>query len=266
MHLLSIAWNASPELIDFSGLGLNYAIRWYSLLFALAFIVSFQIMNKVFATEKRPIKDLDLLTILMVGGTILGARIGHVFFYDWSSYQHDLLSIFRIWEGGLASHGAAIGIFVGLLLFSRLRPDYRFLWITDRISVVVAISAVFVRLGNFMNSEILGVASDLPWAVVFERVDMIPRHPAQLYEALAYLLIFITMKLKYESWKLKPGRLFGFLLTAVFGSRFFIEFVKVNQEANPTGLDLNMGQLLSIPIVLVGLFFMFMYKGEATAS
>lgn len=259
MQLLSLVWSASPELIDFSSFGLNYAIRWYSLLFALAFIVSFQIMNRVFVAENKPLKDLDLLTILMVGGTILGARFGHVFFYEWDAYKHDLLSIFRIWEGGLASHGAAIGIFIGILLFWKLKKGYRLMWIADRISVVVAISAVFVRLGNFMNSEIYGVATEVPWAIVFERVDLIPRHPTQLYEALAYLAIFVCMRMNFEAWKLQPGKLFGFLLTTVFGARFFIEFVKVNQEAVATGLPINMGQVLSIPVVLIGLFLLFVY-------
>jgi prolipoprotein diacylglyceryl transferase len=249
-------WSVSPILFDFGFL----QIRWYGLLFALGFVIGYQIMNWIYVREKQPLAKLETLTIVMILSTVLGARLGHCLFYEPEYYLSNPIKIFYVWQGGLASHGAAFGILLGLFIF-HYRTKTNYLWILDRIVIVVALSGFFIRLGNFFNSEILGKPSDLPWAIVFSNIDKVPRHPAQLYEAISSFLIFLTLLLFYKNNFLsKAGQKFGFFLVSVFGLRFVWELFKMNQVAFENNLPYNMGQLLSVPFVLVGLFFLFIYS------
>jgi len=244
-----IHWNASPEILSFGVL----TIRWYGLLFALSFISGYQILSYIFTNEKKSIKDLDSLTIYVVIGTIIGARLGHCLFYEANYYLSNPVEILKVWEGGLASHGGAIGILTALWIFTK-RKHIKFAWILDRLVIVVALAGFFIRIGNFFNSEIYGIPTNLPWGVVFELRDAIPRHPTQIYEALAYLVSFVILFLIYKKQKgdLKEGLLAGLFFILVFTSRFLLEFLKEVQSSFESGLVLDMGQLLSIPFIVVG--------------
>ena len=245
-----ITWNMDPVLATLGPL----KVHWYGLLFALGFIIGFQIMQWVFKRENKNIEDLDRLLWFLLIGVIIGARLGHVVFYDPSYYFSNPIKILKIWEGGLASHGGAIGALIGLYLFKRSR-EYSYLWLLDRLAIPTALVATFIRTGNLFNSEIVVIQSSVPWAVIFERVDLLPRHPAQVYEALSYLFIFIILFTLYKTTNIKhkSGMLFGILLSFVFIARLLIEFVKSKQEAYNSDLWLSTGQLLSIPFILVGL-------------
>jgi phosphatidylglycerol:prolipoprotein diacylglycerol transferase len=235
------------------------SIRWYGLLFSLAFIIGYQIMYWIYKNEGKTQKDLEVLTITMIIGTVVGARLGHCLFYEPAYYLTHPIAILKVWEGGLASHGAAIGIILSLWYYSRKRKNISLLWILDRIVIVVALSGLLIRTGNFMNSEIIGKPSGLPWAVVFMHVDNIPRHPAQLYEAICYLGIFIYLFFRYKKYKslLPEGQLFGLFLILIFTARFLLEFLKKEQVSFEAHLTLNMGQFLSIPFVIVGIYFVY---------
>jgi prolipoprotein diacylglyceryl transferase len=250
--LASIYWDASPEFFSIGPLH----IRWYGLLFALGFAVGYQILWWIFKKENHGQKELDALTIYMVIGTVIGARLGHCLFYDPVYYLSNPLKILMIWEGGLASHGAAIGILAALFLFLRQHKNFSFLWLADRLVITIALAACFIRLGNFMNSEILGEPAAIPWAVVFARYDMIPRHPAQLYEAVCYLAIFFFLLFYYKKHTMATpkGFLIGIFLTLVFSARFIIEFFKLQQAGFDPPLGLQMGQWLSIPLVIAGIW------------
>jgi prolipoprotein diacylglyceryl transferase len=254
MNLMgNIFWNVSPEIFHVGPI----SVRWYGLLFALGFVVGYQLMTKFFIKEKRPLKDLEALTITMIIGTIVGARLGHCLFYDPAYYLANPLKILKVWEGGLASHGAAIGILIALMYYVKKRPKYTMLWVLDRVVIVVALAGCFIRVGNFFNSEIIGRAAEVPWAVVFAKVDLIPRHPAQLYEAFSYLIIFIYLYRSYFKFdgNIPAGRFFGLFLILVFGARFIIEFFKEYQSPFEQNLPLDMGQLLSIPFIIAGIYF-----------
>lgn len=255
MAIAYIRWDASPELFSLGPL----TIRWYGLLFALGFLLGFQLMTKIFAREKKSIDDLNQLFYHVIIGTIVGARLGHCLFYDPGYYLSDPIEILKIWHGGLASHGGVIGIVIGVYLYSRRHPDQSMIWVLDRLTIPAMLGASFIRLGNLFNSEIIGNPTDVPWAFIFARVDLLPRHPTQLYEATVYAVILGF--LLYGYWKLdlqkRPGLLLGSLLTSVFSARILIEFVKERQESYLVGLSLNVGQLLSIPAVLIGLYFIF---------
>jgi prolipoprotein diacylglyceryl transferase len=250
-----IYWNASKEIF---GIG-PVVIRWYGLLFAMGFVIGYQIMQWIFNKENRTQKSLDSLAITMILSTVIGARLGHCLFYEPAVYLADPIRILKVWEGGLASHGAAIGIIFALWLYSRKQKDISMLWILDRIVIVIALAGFFIRLGNFFNSEIYGNPSDLPWAIVFGSIDHIPRHPVQLYESFSYLIIFFVMIFTYKNSykKLHSGFLFGLFLVLVFGVRFFFEYFKAYQADFETTLPLKMGQLLSIPLILTGFYFLF---------
>jgi prolipoprotein diacylglyceryl transferase len=256
--LTYINWNASPEIVSIGPI----TLRWYGLFFAAAFLVGLFIAKRMFEEDNAPEEWLDKAFIYMVLGAVIGARLGHVFFYDWAYYSQHPADIPKIWEGGLASHGGAIGIILALMIYSRVVTKRSVLWILDKVVVPTALGGCFIRLGNLMNSEILGKPADVSWAFIFERVDpQTPRHPVQLYESLTYLLIFIILYWVY--WKTdlrkKPGYIFGLFLALLFSARFFLEFFKASQGGFETafGNALSTGQLLSIPFVLAGLFFMF---------
>lgn len=251
MELQIIPWNVDPEIFRIG----NFAIRWYGLLFASGFVFGYYIMKKIFANEGLGDATLDRLTVYMAIGTIVGARLGHCFFYEPSYYLAHPVEILKVWHGGLASHGAAIGILLALWLFVR-KEKKPYIWVIDRVVIVVALAGALIRLGNLMNSEIYGVETTLPWGFVFLRNhETVPKHPTQIYEALAYLITFgILMRIYWKNMgKQNPGLLFGIFLVLVFGFRFFVEYVKEDQVAFEAGMKLNMGQLLSIPFVLGGI-------------
>lgn len=359
-----IVWDANPEMFTIPGL--DHPVRWYGLMFALAFLVGQQLMFYIYRKEGQPEKDVERLTIYMVIATVLGARLGHVLFYEPEKYLPDPLSIFKIWEGGLASHGAAIGILLGIYLYSRkhFQKGQNFMWVVDRIVIIVALAGAFIRFGNFMNSEILGKPTESNSGVVFargaeemlersaqevekveiyanedaapseaglapltvevqftsanfqeqnlrsfiertfknvltdkrysriaenirepeneplqytlkqERVDGgtayvariqtmgVVRHPAQFYESMSCVLLFFILFYVWYRKKneLKQGTLFGIFLIYIFGLRFFYEFLKENQVAFEDQLPLNMGQWLSIPLVIAGIIILFTAK------
>lgn len=374
MNVLSyIIWNASPDIfslpIDFWKLDFTLTLRWYGLLFALGFLISQQILYYMFKKEGKPEKDVDTLTIYMVVATVIGARLGHVLFYEPERYLSNPIDIIKIWEGGLASHGATVGILFALWIYSRnkikimsddgksvlrvdRRPGQNWLQTLDRIVILVALTGALIRFGNFMNSEIIGKPTNSNFGVVFarnvtevlksdgsianvnyveldtasnaegyrpvkillefekgqgnaiedyyqymdNRVDpyltsntyirehisqttsidyklsqdeagttyaivntfAIPRHPAQLYESISCLLLFgflFWIWTKHKE-KLPEGRLFAIFLIVCFGLRIVYEFFKENQVDFENSLPLNMGQLLSIPLVLFGIFML----------
>lgn len=263
-----ITWNPSPEIFSIGG----FAIRWYGLLFASSFVFGYILFLRFFKKEGIPVKLLDELTTYMIVGTVLGARLGHVLFYEPAWYFAHPLKILEIWEGGLASHGAGIGIIIALLLFAHFKKK-PFLWVMDRIVIVVALAGFFIRMGNLMNSEIYGNVTNLPWGFYFlhslnpaETLD--PRHPTQIYEALSYLSIFFLLWWYYykKDGKPAPGMLFGMFLILVFGMRFLIEFIKEPQVGFERGMSLNMGQLLSIPFVIAGIVFIVLAERKRPSS
>jgi phosphatidylglycerol---prolipoprotein diacylglyceryl transferase len=264
MILQQITWDISPLIFKLGAL----QVRWYGLFFALAFYLGYVILEKqVFRREGLKIDMLDRLATYVILGTIVGARLGHVFFYEPQSYLQDPLSILKIWEGGLASHGAAIGILLALILFVR-KSGKTYLWTLDRVVIVVALGGFFIRMGNLMNSEIYGHFTSLPWGFIFVRDGQAdPRHPTQIYEGLTYLLLFFALMAYYRKnlKRMKEGTIFGIFLIVLFGVRFLIEFVKEPQVAFEQTMALNMGQWLSIPFILAGVGLLtYNYRKKAT--
>lgn len=247
------SWNADPIAVTIGPL----SIHWYGLLFAAAFIAGLQIMGRMFVREGRDKNDLDSLLGFVVIGALAGARLGHCLLYDPVYYLSNPLEILKIWEGGLASHGGVAGILLAVWIYARNR-NYPFLWLLDRIAVPAALGGAFIRVGNFMNSEIVGMPTIAPWAVIFERLDPLPRHPVQLYEAAAYLLIFVVLFLAYrrEGLRRRQGLLAGIFLVLVFAARFVLEFYKMPQAAYEYGQFLTVGQRLSVPCVLAGFWLL----------
>ena len=227
-------------------------------------MLGYQIILKIFKHEGYTQKQLDSLTVYMISGTVIGARLGHCLFYEPSYYLSNPIEILKVWNGGLASHGAAIGILVSLYIFAQKNKDISYAWIVDRIVIVVASAGFFIRLGNFFNSEIIGLPTDLPWAVVFHRVDELARHPSQMYEAIAYLGIFAVLYAHYNKWKEKTAdyALFSRFLILIFSARFIIEFTKENQSAFENGMMLNMGQILSLPLIILGVVLLIKSSGN----
>lgn len=251
MILDFVRWNVNPELFHIGPI----QVRWYGLLFAASFYFGYLLFTRFFKLENVKIEVLDRLTIYMAVGTVVGARLGHVFFYEPKEYLSNPIEIFKVWHGGLASHGAAIGIPLALYFFSR-KEKRSFLWVIDRVVITVALSGFFIRTGNLMNSEIYGVQTSLPWGFIFERVgENLPKHPTQIYEALSYLLIFVLLYKLYYKAKGKPkeGLLLALFLILTFTMRFIIEFIKNPQVDFEKSMSLDMGQWLSIPLVLGGI-------------
>ncbi len=260
-----IEWNVDPVLFTLGPL----APRWYGVLFALAFVASYWIFRSIFSKEGRTQKDLDSLTIYMIVSTIVGARLGHVLFYEPGIIFTDPVEVIAIWHGGLASHGGALGIITGLWLFHRKHPQFGFVWLLDRLSIVAAISGALIRIGNLMNSEIVGRATDQTWGIWFTRLDQVPlyRHPTQIYEALVCVAVFVLLYWLYNKGVAAryPGRLIGVFMMLLFSGRFIIEFYKEHQEAFEASLPLDMGQILSIPFIVVG-FWMILRSARTTAN
>ena len=261
-----ITWTVDPAIFSIG----SKEIRWYGLFFALAFYFGLVITGKMFKDEKVPDSWTDKLFIYIIIATAVGARLGHVFFYAWDYYSQHPWDIIKIWEGGLASHGGAIAIVLAVWIYSRRVTKRSICWTFDRLTVCVGLAGMFIRLGNLMNHEIYGHATDLPWAFRFitnwyaikahgaEPIFSDPSHPTQIYEALCYLITFLVMFWLYWKTDIKKreGFLFGFFLVCIFLSRFLIEFIKNDQEAFEATMTLNMGQCLSIPFVLAGIILM----------
>ena len=230
--------------------------RWYGLFFASGFLLGYQIMAQFYRREGRNLENLSDLLLYLILGTVIGARLGHVLLYQPGDYLARPWEIFMIWEGGLASHGGFAGVLLSLYLYLKKHPDMSYLELTDRLTIPCLLAAALIRIGNFFNSDILGTPSNLAWAIVFARIDDIPRHPAMLYEAAAYFLVFCALYIAY--WKTRiiewPGRILGLILVTCFLARFMIEFIKEDQVPFEKSMILNMGQLLSIPFILAGLY------------
>ncbi len=239
--------------------------RWYGVLFACAFIVGYTITFKMYLHAGRTQEEMDRLLLYILIATIVGARLGHIIFYNPEYYLRNLHLVPQIWTGGLASHGAAVGIIIAMYLYAKKTPNMTFYWLADRVVPSVAIAGLFIRIGNFMNSEILGKPTDLPWAVIFERApaltaaeQAIPRHPSMLYESLFYVIVFAVLIYMYKKYKNNPpeGSLFATFLVMLFSGRFFIEFTKLAHSEAEAEWALNMGQWLSIPLVLFGIWLL----------
>jgi prolipoprotein diacylglyceryl transferase len=264
MELSFIYWDINPEIINIMG----FSLRYYGVFFAGGLLLCLSILRWIFKNENIGLEKLDTLTIYGIVGIFAGARLGHCLFYDPSYYfSHPLEMLFPIQQTetggyeftgylGLASHGGAIGLIIALILYSRKTKE-PILNTVDLIGVVAGLGGCFIRLGNLMNSEIIGFPTNLPWAFVFIREDKLPRHPAQLYEAIAYLIIFILIFYLYKTNRprLQSGFFFGLSISLIFSARFFIEFVKERQVAFEETMWFDMGQLLSIPFIVVGIAF-----------
>lgn len=249
--LAFIHWNVSPEIFSIGPIH----VRWYGLLFAIGFLFGYHHGEKMFKHENIDLKWLESLFIYLIVATVVGARLGHVFFYGWDYYSQNLHEIPFVWQGGLASHGGVLGIIVAMVIWSKKVSKRSILWVLDRVVVPSILVAALIRIGNLMNSEIYGVQTSLPWGFIFERNhETVPKHPTQIYEALAYLITFAVIQYMYWKTKAKDlqGMLVGVFFIMVFTARFFVEFIKEDQEAFEAGMALNMGQWLSIPFVVAG--------------
>ena len=261
-----ITWTANPNLFD----GF-ITVRWYGLMFAIGFLVGYEIMSRIFKHEGAPEKWVGSLFFYVVIATIVGARLGHVFFYEWDHYKHHLIDIVKVWEGGLASHGGTLGIILAMIAYSRFVVKKPLLWTLDRLAVPIGLVAALIRMGNLFNHEIYGGPTSLPWGVRFidnvgafmhgaEPIFTVPCHPTQLYEATCYLVTFAVCMWLY--WKRnaqeREGLILGVFMLGIFGSRFLVEYVKNVQVeweiAMRSTWGVDQGQLLSIPFILLGLW------------
>jgi phosphatidylglycerol---prolipoprotein diacylglyceryl transferase len=264
MMLNYIHWNVDPEIVKVLGVSLRY----YGVLFVGGLILCILILNRIFKKENIPLAHLETLWIYGMIGIVVGARLAHCLFYEPTYYlSHPLEIILPIQptaEGGykftgfqgLASHGGAVGLIIALIIYAKKTKE-SIINTVDLLAVVVGLGSCFIRLANLMNSEIIGTPANVPWAFIFERVDTLPRHPAQLYEAIAYLAIFGLMLFLYKTRrdKLRNGFFFGLVITLIFTARFLLEFVKEKQVPFEEQMNLDMGQLLSIPFIILGIGF-----------
>ncbi|OXA94840.1 prolipoprotein diacylglyceryl transferase [Flavobacterium hercynium] len=255
-------WNVDPVIYMITD---SFPLKYYGALFACGLLLGYYIVRNIYNKEGLPLDNLDSLLVYVIVGTILGARLGHCLFYEPAYFlEHPIEILLPIQKiagvykfvgfQGLASHGGSIGVLIAMLLYCR-KYKVKFLWLLDKMAIGVPVTAVFIRLGNFMNSEIYGKPTNGNWGVVFERDDMIPRHPTQLYEAFAYFIILLIVLQMYKTERFRNvnGLIFGTFITLVFLARFIIEFFKENQEAFENSMLINMGQILSIPFILIGL-------------
>lgn len=261
---LYINWDVDSEIINIGG----FPIKYYGLLFAAGLLFSMAILKKNYKKENLDDNAHEALFLYGIIGIFVGARLGHCFFYDFDYYSKNLIEIILpikktitgdykfVGFSGLASHGGTVGLLISLYLYSK-KYKIKYLKILDLIAIVAPLGAAFIRLANLMNSEMIGNPTTMPWAFIFKRVDTIPRHPAQLYEAIAYFIIFLLLFITYKTKNITIGNgfYFGLAITLIFTMRILIEFVKINQVAFEEGMKLNMGQILSIPFILIGLYF-----------
>lgn len=261
-----ITWTANPNLFD----GF-VTVRWYGLMFAIGFLVGYEIVYRIFKHEGAPERWLAPLFFYVVIATIIGARLGHVFFYEWDHYSQYPGDILKIWEGGLASHGGTIGIIIAIFIFSWAVTKKSVLWTLDRLCIPIGFVGALIRFGNLMNHEIYGGPTDLPWGFCFiqninqymqgaEPIFTQPCHPTQIYEAICYLVVFAVCMWLYwrRNAQERPGFILGVFLIGIFASRFFIEYVKEVQvgweETMRSTIGLDQGQMLSIPFVIAGVW------------
>ncbi|OUD34508.1 prolipoprotein diacylglyceryl transferase [Flavobacterium sp. FPG59] len=265
MTTLYINWDFDSEIINIFG----FPLKYYGLLFASGLLLSMYILKIIYRRENLTDSAHEALFLYGIIGIFAGARLGHCLFYDFDYYSKNVLEIFLPIQktisggykfsgyAGLASHGGTVGLIISLFLYSK-KYEIKYLKILDLIAIVAPLGAAFIRLANLMNSEMIGNSTTLPWAFIFSRIDSVPRHPAQLYEAIAYLLIFGIVFAIYKTKKITLGNgfLFGLAITLIFTMRILIEFVKINQVEFEEGMLLNMGQLLSLPFIAIGIYFM----------
>ena len=277
MDFLQIIWEPASDGIRLFG---NFKIHYYSVMWIVAFVLGYRIMKKIYNNENQSEKKLDSLFMYSVLGIMIGARLGHVIFYQAELFREDFFSVFLPFKfsggfeftgfRGLASHGATIGMIFSMYLYNKKVLKKSILWILDRVVIACASGAIFIRIGNFFNSEIIGKPAEegLPWAVVFKNIDNIPRHPGQLYEALGYLFVFLIVYFIY--WKTKKGMqegyLFGLFLLLLMTVRVFVEQFKIAQVDGREDwiLGFNTGQILSIPFILIGIYFMFFHERKTS--
>ncbi len=276
--LLYVVWDVNPELFSIGPL----SVRWYGALWALGIFLALIIVNKLYKNEKLPESWMDKQFFYVVIGTVVGARLGHCLFYEWHllpepakvlgmtfKYGNPYLSkpweMLYVWQGGLASHGGAIGILIAMWLYNKKVTHKGFLWGLDRLVIGAAITGAAIRLGNLMNSEIYGSVTEMPWGFIFVNDpfgDGLPHHPTQIYEMLYCLVTYAILHWMYwkkQSYK-REGLLFGVFLLGIFGTRFLLEFIKLDQEAFESGMFLNMGQWLSVPFIIWGLYLVFYHS------
>jgi len=245
-------WNINPNILELGPVQL----RWYGVLFVGSFFLGLWILQWVYKREGKDESVLDNFLIYVIIGAVVGARLAHCLFYEPGYYLSNPLEMLYVWKGGLASHGGMIGVLVALYLFAR-KHNESYLWLISRVAMPGMLTAAFVRIGNLFNSEILGLPSDKPWAIIFQRVDLIPRHPVQIYEALSYFVILGVLVMVYRksttqfATKILTG-LFFFLL---FSVRFLLEYTKTRQATYTTDISLTIGQMLSVPFVVLGIIW-----------
>lgn len=264
MIALYINWDFDSEIINVFG----FPLKYYGLLFACGLLLCMYILKGIFKRENLKDSAHEALFIYGIVGIFVGARLGHCLFYDFDYYSKNLLEIILpikktlnggykfIGFAGLASHGGTVGLIISLYLYSK-KYEIKYLKTLDLIAIAAPLGATFIRLANLMNSEMIGNPTTMSWAFIFKRVDNIPRHPAQLYEAISYLIIFIIVFTIYKTKNIQLGNgfFFGLAITLIFIMRVLIEFVKINQVEFEEGMELNMGQILSIPFIIIGIYF-----------
>lgn len=266
MSTLFITWDVDPTIFSIFG----FEIRYYALTWMAAFLIGSYIFAKILKRENMDKSLLDSIFMYAFISTILGARLGHCLFYDFEHYMLNPIEILNFREGGLASHGAAFGMLIGLWMFSK-KHKISYIWTLDRVTTVIPIGGALIRLGNLFNSEIYGTPTDAPWGFIFVRAnETIPMHPTQIYEAIIYILIFILLMYMYfkkNEGEKHPGLIFATFLITIFAGRFIIETIKNPQSDFEVGMTLNMGQILSIPFVLAGVvFFVMAYNNRFKIS
>jgi len=245
-------WNIDPTLLHLGPLQL----RWYGLLFVGSFFLGSLILTWMYKRENKDPADVEHLLIYLMVGAVIGSRLMHCLAYEPEFYLSHPLEILKVWKGGLASHGGLLGVFVSMYIFAK-RYNTPYLWVVSRVAIPGALTAAFVRFGNFFNSEIIGLPSQLPWAIVFERIDLVPRHPVQLYEAFSYLTLLLILVTIYRkttaefATKILPG----IFLTSMFIIRFLLEYTKTRQADYTTSLPFTTGQMLSVPFILIGILW-----------
>jgi len=268
-----IHWNPDPEIVRLFG---SFSLRYYSLLFVGGLILGYQVVKQIYKKEGFPPEQLEKLAMYIFVATILGARLGHCLFYEPEYYLSrplEMLLPIQFVDGkmqftgyqGLASHGGILAVFIAIWIYCRKYKENMFA-VLDKVSIGGALAGAFIRLGNFMNSEIIGKATGGDYGIIFDRVDQVPRHPAQLYESIAYFIIFAILFVLYKKQKGKHahGWLFGLFFVLLFSARFVIEFFKINQVNFEDSLALNMGQLLSIPFIIFGIIIMYIKSKPKT--
>jgi len=243
-------WNIDPEIVKVGPL----ALRYYSMMFVIGFISGEQYIKNIFQKRGLNTEIVSSLTVYVIAGTFIGARLGHCLFYSPGYYLSNPLDILKVWEGGLASHGGFLGVVISVILFFRKHKGLELWWLLDTLCAPALFTGSLIRIGNFFNSEIVGIPTDVPWGIVFERVDTLTRHPAQLYEAVGYftvsVILYLMTKFKSDQWK--AGSIISLAFMMAFTFRFFIEFFKDNQSTLSGGFAINMGQILSLAFITAG--------------